>query len=131
MATWLSVCLSVCVSVALIYCAQTTESLVARPSRHCSPAILVFPYQIAQRDPPSEGVKWERGRQKSQNPANPASGGLSAIAEILVSVIENLVTWVSFLRFVGGVFSSITPPMCRLRSWFHSDRGRLAFSEEM
>jgi len=42
MATWL--CGSV--SVTLMYCAQTTESIIMRPSRDCSPAILVFPHQI-------------------------------------------------------------------------------------
>jgi len=41
-ALWLSVCLS----VTLMYCAQTTESTIMRSSRECSPAILVFPYQI-------------------------------------------------------------------------------------
>jgi len=34
--------LSVCVSVTLIYCAQTTESIIMRPSPDCSRAILVF-----------------------------------------------------------------------------------------
>jgi len=38
MATWLSVC----VSDTLMYCAQTTESIIMRPSPDCSPAILVF-----------------------------------------------------------------------------------------
>jgi len=39
MATWLSVCLS----VTLMYCAQTIESTIMRPAPDCSPAILVFP----------------------------------------------------------------------------------------
>jgi len=37
---------AVCVSVTLMYCAQTTESIIIRPLPHCSPTILVFPYQI-------------------------------------------------------------------------------------
>jgi len=32
-----------CLSVTLMYCAQTTESIIMRPSPDCSPAILVFP----------------------------------------------------------------------------------------
>jgi len=35
----------VCVSVALMYCAQTTESIIIQPSPDCSLAILVFVYQ--------------------------------------------------------------------------------------
>jgi len=34
---------AVCVSVTLMYCAQTTESVIMQPSPDCSPAILVFP----------------------------------------------------------------------------------------
>jgi len=34
-----------CVSVTLMYCAQTTEPIIVRPSPDCSPAILVFPYR--------------------------------------------------------------------------------------
>jgi len=33
-------------SVTLMYRAQTTESIIMRPSPDCSPAILVFPYKI-------------------------------------------------------------------------------------
>jgi len=42
---WRRGCVSVCVSVTLMYCAQTTESIIMRPSPDCSPAILVFPYE--------------------------------------------------------------------------------------
>jgi len=35
-----------CVSVTLMYCAQTTESITMRLSPDCSPAILVFPHQM-------------------------------------------------------------------------------------
>jgi len=35
---------AVCVSVTLMYCAQTTESIIMRTSPDCSPAILVFSY---------------------------------------------------------------------------------------
>jgi len=41
---WRRGCL--CVSVTLMYCAQTTESIIMRPLPDFSPAILVFPYQI-------------------------------------------------------------------------------------
>jgi len=34
-----------CVSVTLMYCAQTTESIIMRSSPDCNPAILVSPYQ--------------------------------------------------------------------------------------
>jgi len=37
---------AVYVSVTLMYCVQTTEPIIMRPSPDCSPAILVFPYQI-------------------------------------------------------------------------------------
>jgi len=37
---------AVCVSVTLMYCVQTTESIIMRPSPDCSPAILVIQYQI-------------------------------------------------------------------------------------
>jgi len=37
---------AVCVSVMVTYRAQTTESIIMRPSPDCSPAILVFLYQI-------------------------------------------------------------------------------------
>jgi len=36
---------AVCVSVTLMYCAQTTESIIMRFSPDCSPTILVFPHQ--------------------------------------------------------------------------------------
>jgi len=42
-----------------MYCTQTTESIIMRPSPDFSPAILVFPCQI-RGDPLIEGVKWER-----------------------------------------------------------------------
>jgi len=61
-ATWLCRFLS----VTLRYCAQTTESIIMRPSPDCSPAILVFPTPnmnpIALGNPLAEGVKCERGR---------------------------------------------------------------------
>jgi len=37
---------AVCVSVTLMNCAQTTESIIMRFSPACSAAILVFPRQI-------------------------------------------------------------------------------------
>jgi len=37
---------AVCVSVTLTYCAQTTESIITRPSPDCSSAVLVLSYQI-------------------------------------------------------------------------------------
>jgi len=37
---------AVCVSVTLMFCTQTTESIIVRPSPDYSPAILVFPHQI-------------------------------------------------------------------------------------
>jgi len=49
---WRSICnsdVAVYVSVTLMYCAQTTESIIMRPSPDCIPAILVFPYQIWTR----------------------------------------------------------------------------------
>jgi len=62
MATWLSVF----VSVTLMYCAQTTESITIRPLPDCSPPILVLfilnMNPIARGDPPFEGVKWEMQR---------------------------------------------------------------------
>jgi len=36
----------VCMSVTLMYCAQTTESMIMRPSPDCKSAILIFPHQI-------------------------------------------------------------------------------------
>jgi len=48
-AVCVSVWLSVCLSVTLTCCAQTTESIIMRPSPDCSPAILVFPHQIWTR----------------------------------------------------------------------------------
>jgi len=45
---WCGICygdMAVCVSVTLMYCAQTTESIIMKPSPVRSPAILVFPYQ--------------------------------------------------------------------------------------
>jgi len=72
MATWLSV--SVCVCHTLIYCAQTTELIIMRPSPDCSPAILVFTHQnmnpIARADPLIQSVKWKKGGQKSESPAD-------------------------------------------------------------
>jgi len=49
---WRSYCYSdvaVCVSVALMYCTLKTESIIMRPLLDCSPATLVFPYQICTR----------------------------------------------------------------------------------
>jgi len=45
---WWCVCL--CVSVTLMYCAQTTESIIMRRSQDCNLAILVFPYQKYEPD---------------------------------------------------------------------------------
>jgi len=47
-----------------MYCVKTTETIIMRPSRDCSPAILDFPNQ--RRDPPlSEGASNRRGVGKS------------------------------------------------------------------
>jgi len=63
-----------CVSVTLVYCTQTTEPIIMRLLLDCSPAIPVFPYQMCSRQldgiPLIEGVKWENGKQKSENLAN-------------------------------------------------------------
>jgi len=40
---------AVCVSVALMYCAQTTKPIITRPSPDYSPAILVFSDEIRTR----------------------------------------------------------------------------------
>jgi len=40
-----TVAMAMCL-ITLMYCAHTTESIIMRPSPDCSPAILVFPYQI-------------------------------------------------------------------------------------
>jgi len=40
---------AICVSVTLMYCAQTTESINIGSSPDCSPSILVFPHQILTR----------------------------------------------------------------------------------
>jgi len=39
-------------------------------------------------NPIAEGIPLKRDRQKLQNPANPESGGLSAIAELLVVSVD-------------------------------------------
>jgi len=55
----------VCVYVTLIWCAQTTESIIMQPLPDCSPVILFFTPNmnpIAPGDPFIEGVKWERSR---------------------------------------------------------------------
>jgi len=96
--TWLPVC----VSVTLMYCAKTTESIIMRPSPDCRTAILVFPYQIwpdSSRGFPSLKVSNGRGlgRSRKIRPINRShspegiswqraqtSGGLSATAELLV-----------------------------------------------
>jgi len=56
---WHGICygdVAVCVSVTLMYCVQTTESITGQPSPDCSPAILVFPTPntnpIARGNPP-------------------------------------------------------------------------------
>jgi len=46
---WRSICYAFALSVTLMYCAQTTESIIMRPSPDCSPTILVFSYQIWTR----------------------------------------------------------------------------------
>jgi len=57
-----AVCLF-CMSVTLMYCAQTTESIIVPPSPDCSPAILVFTYQISARQLEGiHGITWERSR---------------------------------------------------------------------
>jgi len=38
--------LCVCLSVTLMYCAKTIESIIMQSSLYGSPAILVFPYEI-------------------------------------------------------------------------------------
>jgi len=42
---WCGICYGdgVCLSITLMYCAQTTESIIMRPSPDCSPDILVLP----------------------------------------------------------------------------------------
>jgi len=99
----------VAVSVTLMCCAQTTKSIIMRPSHDCSTAILAFPYQMRTRYlegiPIIEGVKcWEcvfsqlRGglwRIRSYK----SSGVMSAAAELLLSL------WICycFLPFVRDV----------------------------
>jgi len=46
---WRRGCLCLCVSVTLMFCAKTTWSIIVRPFPDCSPAILVFPWQILTR----------------------------------------------------------------------------------
>jgi len=46
---WLVFAIAMSVLLSVLYCAQTTESIVMRPSRDCSPAILVFQCQIWSR----------------------------------------------------------------------------------
>jgi len=43
---WRRGCLSVCVSVSLMYCVQTTESIIMRPSPGCSPVISPIKYEL-------------------------------------------------------------------------------------
>jgi len=53
--------LAVCVSVTLIFCAITTESIIMWPSRDCSPVILVSRTKYepdSSGDPLIEGIKW-------------------------------------------------------------------------
>jgi len=93
---WRGICygdVAVCASVTLMYCAQTTESIITRPSPECIPAVqAIF----------IEGVKSEKSGQRTKNSANKSqsftrgqlltaqrrcaqeSGGLSAITELLV-----------------------------------------------
>jgi len=65
-----SVCLSVRVSVTLMYCAQTTESIIMRPSLDCSPAILVFSHQIWTRWLEGISLMASNGRGVSKKPEN-------------------------------------------------------------
>jgi len=58
---------AVCVSLALMYCALTTESIIVRPTPDRRPAVLVLPYQLLERirrtSPlPSGKVKRSAGR---------------------------------------------------------------------
>jgi len=49
---WRVICygdVAVCVSVTLMYCTKTTESIIVRPSPDCRSAILAFPDQIRTR----------------------------------------------------------------------------------
>jgi len=61
---WQRDCVAVCVSVTLMYCAQTTESIIMRLLPDCSPAILVTPYQTwtdSSRGSPSWGRQMGEG----------------------------------------------------------------------
>jgi len=93
---------AVCVSVTLMYCAKTTESIIMRPSPDSSRAILVFPSHEpgnwrAEGIPFIESVKSEWGRYMSKNrPLNRLydvhmrSGGMSAAAELFVDNTLNI-----------------------------------------
>jgi len=64
---WRGICygdVAVCVSVMLMYCAQTTESIIMRPSPYCSPTTLVFPYQIWN----TAVDRWNRASHTSSSP---------------------------------------------------------------
>jgi len=60
------VCLSVCLFVTLMYCAQTTESIIVRPSPDCSPAILVFSHQMSYMNPTArtDSARWMSNRPR-------------------------------------------------------------------
>jgi len=50
---WRGTCygdVAVCLSVMLMYRAQTNESIITRPSPDCSPDILALSYQIYEHD---------------------------------------------------------------------------------
>jgi len=74
MERWLCGCPFVCVSVTLMYCAQTTESIIMRPSPDGSPAILVFSTPnmnpIARGNPSHWRRHTREGWVKLENPAN-------------------------------------------------------------
>jgi len=53
---------AVSVSVTVMYCAQMTDSIIMQPLPDCSPAILVYPYQMSRITLGIlviQGVKWE------------------------------------------------------------------------
>jgi len=56
---------AVCVSVTLMYCAHTTESIIMRPSPDCSPTILVFP-RTPNMNPIAREDSAHRGRQMGE-----------------------------------------------------------------
>jgi len=91
---------AVCVSVTLMYCAQTTESIITRPSPDSSPAILGFPHQIRTRGKPLNGVSNGRGVGKSRQirPINRSHSpeGSSGVRWLVCQRWTSCVTHVTF-----------------------------------